>query len=245
MSTIIVGVSGRKSSGKSTLCAYLQAAHWRRSSHNVGDYQFEQASDGTISWFFRNGELKCPVDEPSTLNYDVGLYNFADELKETCINLLGLRPEQVWGTEADKNSLTGYFWGKLPLHVRRIGVEVKSGPMTAREVLQVFGTDIMRKMFNDDIWVSSCLRRIERDAPKIALIADMRFQSEFHPIHDRNGYVVRLGRKLFPEDTHCSEVDFDGFDFGKYERTLVVAPDVTQDEKNRIVTDWLFSALGV
>lgn len=114
----------------------------------------------------------------------------------------------------------------------------RAGPMTGREVMQVFGTDVMRRMFHNDVWVNATLARIRRDRPKVALIADMRFRTEFHALHAAGAFVVRLDRQI-THDTHASEVDLDGFPFEDYPRTLRVTADADLHEKNRRVTAWL------
>lgn len=277
MDTKIIAVSGRKFSGKSSLCNYLQAHvhHQTRMGPNPKDqWAIDQDSSGVIRWFRQQADGYCEISPPQAeaLNGESRIYNFADALKQTCIDVLGLSYEQVWGTEEQKNSLTKFSWDNLPAFVRWINSSKhemreylcgewtshheintekgfishmqmgfvpffeKRGFMTAREVMQVMGTEIMRKMFHDSVWVDATLRKISKDGPKIAFIADCRFRSEFKAVHDAGGYIIRLERSIF-KDAHASEIDMDGFDFGKYDRTLVV-PDVDIQTKNKMVVEW-------
>lgn len=71
-----------------------------------------------------------------------------------------------------------------------------SGLISARELMQLFGTDLMRRIFSDKIWVNSCISAIERENPDVALIPDMRFPSEFNPLMDNNAYIIRLMRDV-------------------------------------------------
>ena len=301
MPTKILAVSGRKFSGKSSLCNYIQA-YLGAKDHNEsyagspagqgeGPLPFVrplQSLSGDITW--HGGDLRGRephqwsllsdehIDflklDPRSLSEDYKVYNFADALKGLCIDILGLEPSQVWGTEQQKNSSTPFLWDNLPFSVRwnnsptrTYGSEAiddkltdldmldwasggsgdrfggaRSGTMTAREVLQVMGTDIMRKMFYNDVWVDSTLRAIRKERRKVAMIADLRFKGEFKAIHDAGGYVIRLERAIF-NDTHASEVDLDGFDFRSYPRTLVIPADADIQTKNAMAVDFLESIL--
>ena len=225
MKTYIIGISGKKQAGKSVLC----------------DFIYNEYSDN-----------------------DIKIYSFADPLKRFCIDAMGLREEQCYGSDDDKNILTEYNWDTLPLVIRKeFGEEIvdsrgqfenkefggqewvphttfkripKTGPMTGREVLQIFGTDIMRGMFSDKIWVNATISLIKKENPPIALIADARFESEINALMaEENGYVIRLTRKIC-EDSHPSETELDSFDFAKLgERCLVIDnQDLTETEKNEI-----------
>jgi len=101
--------------------------------------------------------------------------SFADPIKDFCENVLGLTHAQIYGTEEEKNSLTDIMWDKMPSDIRLRyspppvppkcntcghqeilytgGIHFgKTGDMTAREVMQVFGTDMIRTYFGYDIW---------------------------------------------------------------------------------------------
>lgn len=231
----IIGVSGRKQSGKTTLCGFLEFFYTVNSSESTES---------------------------------INTYSFADALKkDICVGVLGLTEDQVNGTDEQKNSLTEYRWDNLPLDIRLaysnekqdvlMGAEASSpsaepelyyekytkprfGQMTAREVMQVVGTDIFRKMFSDNIWVNSVFNRIQQDKPKIALIADVRFTSEVNAIIDRGGSIIRLERKAYP-DSHVSEIDLDNYDFASLggDRCLIIDNnDMAIEDKNKMAMDW-------
>ena len=211
----------------------------------------------------------------------VKYYSFADELKKFLISGLGLRKEQVWGTNEEKNQPTTYKWENLPTLIRwewggfwgetangvnkqyqppqllesfseleswfeyaqtdgmKKKFNLKSGFMTGRELMQVFGTDIMRRMFGDRIWVNALTRSIEQDNPTVAIIPDMRFPSEFIPIYEYGGFVMRLMRDVSQGDQHPSEIALDNWCWDKYERVLVIPADATIESCRNMATDWL------
>jgi len=90
-------------------------------------------------------------------------------------------------------------------------IKLNEGPMTAREFMQFFGTDVCRKMF-EPIWVKSCIKKIQQEQSQLAIIADVRFPNEAKAIEEAGGRVVRLTRQVF-DDNHSSEVALDSYPF--------------------------------
>jgi hypothetical protein len=215
---------------------------------------------------------------------EVKYYSFADELKNFLQTGLGLKYEQVWGTDAEKNTPTVYCWETLPSFIRwerggcycllksgrkiqlqkaqvsrgstysdnsfeslyieainngMIPVDLKSGFMSGRDLMQVFGTDIMRKMFSDTVWVNALFRAIEKDNPAIALIPDMRFPSEFVPLHEKGARVIRLTRDVSQGDFHASETALDDWPWHSYTNVLVIPNDATITSSQEMTIEWL------
>jgi hypothetical protein len=52
------------------------------------------------------------------LEKHVTITHFADPLKEMCVTLFGLNPKLVYGSNADKETLTDLKWNGFPLRVR-------------------------------------------------------------------------------------------------------------------------------
>ena len=111
--TNIIGFAGRKQSGKTTSCEYVKQLMCQAS---------RQISD-------------CG-------DFPIKIYNFADPLKQLCIDILGLTEEQCYGTDDNKNEKVECYRNYAP---------DGSGRMTARQVLQYVGTDIFRKM-QHNVW---------------------------------------------------------------------------------------------
>lgn len=175
---------------------------------------------------------------------DVGFYAFADDLKSFLVDSMGLRPEQVWGSDEDKNSLTHYSWDSLPYEIRKSNThpesnDLRSGLMTARELMQIFGTDIMRQYFDDSIWVNSCMNRIKKDNKSFAIVSDMRFHSELNVWLKNQGIVVRLGRSVDSLDGHKSENDLDDVNWETYNNCIYVPANLNIKEVHSFVSSWL------
>ena len=110
--------------------------------------------------------------------------------------------------------------------------------------MQIFGTDICREMFHDDIWVDATFKKIEQDGVKIAIIADVRFPSEVNAIKNRPKYrMVRLGKTIDSSDNHASETSLDDFDWdslGVANCLVINNEDMDIVKKNKLACTWLF-----
>ncbi len=68
---------------------------------------------------------------------------------------------------------------------------------TPRWAMMNFGTEVMRRHFNDDIWVFNVERRmIQIEAPIV--LVDGRFPKEIALAHQHNGQVIRIKRGADP-----------------------------------------------
>jgi len=182
---MIIAFAGRKQSGKTTSCEFVQS-------------------------LFANKEIKT--------------YNFADPLKQLCLDVLGLKYEQCYGTDDNKNEFVDCYYNKQQ--------------MTAREVLQYVGTDIFRTM-QHNVWSSATIRLIQKDKPDIALVADCRFPNEVEAVKNAGGIVVKLNRNLY-ESTHASETALDDNNYDQSNFDLVIANlEGSIEEKNNIIKNFL------
>jgi len=220
---IVIGVSGKKQAGKSSLCDFLHAHHY-----------CTRYPEGKVI-AYDNGDVVVEGigDKEEDYHDDCQTYSFADPLKQFCIDNLGLSNAQCYGTDDDKNSLTKYEWCHLPPEIKE-RYSPDNEYMTARQVMQVFGTDVMRDFFSDTIWVDGALAM--KDNKFIAFIADVRFESEVHSLMSLpNSYMIRLDRQV-ADDCHSSETALDDFDFTQFgDRVLHIDnQDMTIHEKNKI-----------
>ena len=214
----IVGISGRKQAGKSTSANILHGLVLR-SNGLVKDFNIDnegrltvltENAKGEEGWGIfdvqRNDEDFVEYAEHNMWPY-IKLYSFADELKRICVDLFNIPPQCVYGTDEQKNQVQEHLlWENMPTTF-----PIKHGPMTAREFMQFFGTDVMRHMY-EPIWVNSCINRIKREQSNLAVIPDVRFPNEAKAIEDAGGTVIRLTRSVF-NDQHSSELALDGYPF--------------------------------
>ena len=229
--TRIIGISGKKQSGKSTSANWFHGLVLKEQGL-VEDFNIDANGKLAIETFDQSGqkgwgEFDVGRTDDTFIQYaeeamwpHVKMYSFADTLKSLAVHLFGLRPEQVYGSEAGKNSLTQFRWEDMPGDTSDIGPNGKichhKGPMTAREFMQHFGTDIMRKMY-PNIWVDNTIKKILAEGSELAVIPDVRFPNEVEAILSNGGEVIRLSR-VYEEDGHQSEtcLDPENFDHSKF-----------------------------
>jgi hypothetical protein len=217
--TKIVALCGKKQSGKTTLSNYLHGHEMKR--HDIIEKFFISPEGQLVVNCTFHDENGKEFEEMGLLDLQqktnefyeyasrriwplIRAYNFADSLKEICVTLFNIPPECVYGSDEKKNEIQEHLrWENMP------GIKKLVGPMTAREFMQFFGTDIMRKMY-EPIWLENCFKRIEEDNPEIAVIGDCRFINEIEAVKNKGGKVIRLKRSLY-ESQHQSEKDADNY----------------------------------
>jgi len=235
----ILGLSGRKQSGKNTVANILHGLVLK-GTDSIKDWNIDgdgsliiqtEDSSGRTGW----GEFDVTRKDSDFIQYaeynmwpDVKLYSFADHLKWICVDLFNIPEECVWGTDEQKNQPQEHLlWENMPKAINstmmkkivtapdaKRSFDWKEGPMTAREFMQFFGTDVCRKIY-EPIWVNSCIKKIQQEQSSLAIIADVRFPNEARAIEAAGGIVARLTRQVH-EDNHSSEVALDEYTFTDY-----------------------------
>lgn len=177
----------------------------------------------------QSGKTTCSEFIKNIYNqYLVGqcnIYNFADPLKQNiCIDILGLTYDQCYGPDTKKNELVDCYWNKKQL--------------SAREVMQIIGTDIFRSM-KQNVWSDAIINKINKDKPNLAIIADCRFPNEVETVKRAGGWVIKLNRN--PHNSyHESEI---ALDINRYDQTnfdlIIDNVDMTISEQNNIILQFL------
>lgn len=233
----ILGISGRKQSGKNTVANMLHGLVLKAKGLVI-DFNIDAQgqlivlttnAEGKEDW----GQFDITRKDAPFVEYAehhmwpyVKLYSFADTLKWICTDLFDIPHECVWGTDEQKNQIQDHLlWENMPKAISskmmkkllpsdaRMSWGWKEGPMTAREFMQFFGTDIMRKMY-EPIWLRNTIKRIKTEKSELAIIADVRFENEVKGIEKAGGETLRLTR-IIHEDNHSSEIALDNYPFTK------------------------------
>jgi hypothetical protein len=123
---VIIGLSGRKQSGKNTAMNFIVGLHLKALSIVKGKFDLTEKGELYVQDIFGNtddeGIFDINMGTPQmeaflTVNVDpyIKVYSFADLLKqEVCMKILGLTYEQCYGTDQEKNSLTHLKWEDMP-----------------------------------------------------------------------------------------------------------------------------------
>lgn len=231
-SPIIIGVCGKKQSGKSTLCKYI--------SDKIVPSSLVYAFADTLKELCINilGLTKRQCYGSDEDKNSLTRYTWEKLPK-------GIREKYGVETDVHTSRLVNLEFGGQIYEPAIIREKLpKTGFMTAREIFQIVGTDIFREMFSEDIWIDATFRKIRGDpeqTPQFAFISDVRFKSEVKSIIENDGYIIHLTQKVDKNDNHSSEVDLDDFDFSSLgEKCLVINNDGRAIEyKNKIGFDFV------
>jgi hypothetical protein len=210
--TKIIGISGRKQSGKNTVANYING-DILKSKGLVEDFRLNENGQLEILTTNERGQQGWGIFDILRKDSDfvdyaenniwpfIKVYHFADYLKQICIDLFDLKPEQVYGTDEDKNTFTPYIAEGTALKGKDALDNIH---MTAREFLQYLGTDIMRKI-KDTVWVDATINVINKEKPSLAIIPDVRFPNEVQAIQEAGGIVIRLSRDILNSNHKCEK----------------------------------------
>ena len=255
----ILGISGAKQSGKTT-CSNFLHGYQLRLHEAVTKFMMNDKGEPLVNAMTTNekgeeeegvGVLDVSrldnefVDYASQMVWPyVKAFSFADPLKLLAIHLFGLTEQQCYGSGEDKDTKTPV---KTKFMRKLLNKDLGDKKfLTAREFLQLFGTDVCRAI-KSDIWTNSCLPRIKDSNTELAIISDCRFPNEVDAIKSVGGKVIRLTRCPH-EDNHASETaltdSYEGYDH------VIDNAKMTMDEANRALMDvlkqwgWLQSKVG-
>lgn len=178
-----------------------------------------------ITGYAQNG--KNSVAEAIRAHYpagDVEIMGFADSLRQMAIGIDPMIGAEPIGTPI--------YYAKA---VQEHGYEfVKTEFKEARRFLQRLGTEGVREVLGDDVWIRALDDKIERSSAKIVAVADCRFENEVDYIKFK-GQLWAVRRMNFQSGigtTHPSEA---------YIRQAVLKADVTFENQGSV--EQLFSAV--
>jgi hypothetical protein len=135
-----------------------------------------------------------------------------------------LEYNQCYGTDEDKNQTVDCYW--------------EGRQLTAREVLQIVGTDMFRTM-QHNVWSTATIRRINKEQSNLAIIADCRFPNEVMAIKNAGGIVIKLTRNPY-NSFHSSEIALDPEHFDQSIFDMVIDnSSLNIDEQNTQIHNFL------
>ena len=240
--TKILAFAGKKQAGKNTLCNFLHGYHLK--SFNIID-GFEITDKGKLIIDTLVSDEKGDVKQSKGMidveRTDVEFamwamnnlwpfvkhYAFASPLKDIAIGLFNIPRENIYGTNEEKNALSQYKWEDMPTKVKG-----KSGPMTYREFMQYFGTNICRKIYSE-VWTSRTLADIKAEESLYAIISDARFPNEIEAVQAAGGKVIKLTGGI-EGDSHDSETALD--EYSNYDAIIDTANETIHESCQNLIS---------
>lgn len=193
----LIGLSGKAGSGKDTVASFLQSFYtgfWRLDNPYFKTACIDSVKAGIAPYIIRSAAKGVSLRRKS----------FAHKLKEVCSILTGISVND-FNDPLVKSSLLPEGFGSDRLGKDRI---------TARELLQVVGTEAIRNNLNKDIWVNALFSEWEKVPDNNGwVVTDVRFENEVRSINERGGVVIRVDRPGIESGDHTSETALDQYDF--------------------------------
>lgn len=259
----ILAFAGRKQSGKDTCALFVLGTYMSKlgiieggfcvneNGLNITDIFGDKRFGGIFDPRRDNDTVRGFLEE--YVHPYIKFYSFADKLKEFCVDVLGVEKHKIYGTNQQKNELTHLKWEDMPgvVYIETYDNQGaiaanelfyhKSGCMTGREVMQYFGTNIVRKIYGP-AWAKETLRRIKKENTLLAVITDCRFEDEIVEVQAYGGKVVKLTRNVF-KDEHLSETQLDMIPNDKFD-AIIDNHSINIDEQNdillKVLSEWGF-----
>lgn len=237
--TKIIGFCGRAQSGKTSCAAFIYGLEMLKQGL-IPSFDMSESGQLILPINKEDGTQASAILDITSHDEDflefannnvwphVKLYNMADLLKVAIMELFGVTHAQCYGTNEEKNTPTNTKWSQFSFvldkkFVKQLKDEGKYDDfMTARDIMQQFGTGILRKI-NPNIWAESCLKRIKEEGPTIALIGDIRFENELDVLKNASDIedvkIVKLTLNPLNSD-HESEVSVDAIPLEKFDSII-------------------------
>lgn len=236
---VIIGFAGCKQAGKSTASNYLHSLAFPYLGLTPRSWVDNETGDLIVDTDQgEEGVVKLDNQDPEFILWMadkvwgfIRQFSCAGALKRFVVDVLGLNPENVYGTNEQKNELTDYTWEQMPIPTEN------TGPMTHREILQYFGGDVFRSI-HPDLNINATLREIDSGNTYLNVISDIRYPNEVEKVKERGGKVIYLARRPH-EDEHNSEVSLlpENFDHSKFD--AIVPEDYNIDQMCEFITNKL------
>jgi len=211
---MIIGISGKKGCGKSTVGRIIQ---YLTQYENVGYLDFKNFDE-------------CYQDNSINKYATWRIKMFAGKLKEICSLLTGI-PVEDFEKEEVKNQKLPDCWKRY--HVILEGKTIKTTASwikaqeqralyilsqpdeivpvtivefqpTVRWLLQHVGTNAMRDVIHENIWLNALFADYKK-SETTWIITDVRFPNELLSIKDRGGITIRINR---PKDRQIGATGF-------------------------------------
>lgn len=179
---MIIGISGRKQSGKDTIAKMIQYLSLSDVSHTrvnqISFQKWKEKDDSIIMGFYgrySSGNVS-----------DWIILRFADKPKDLVCTLINCTRADL---ENEEFKNTPILFGYTP-----------------RQLLQLIGTQFGRNTIHKNIWVHDKLKNYDNNCKWI--LVDTRFHNELIGIKKQGGVVIRVVRPGLDEsDTHESETE--------------------------------------
>lgn len=252
---MLIVFAGSKQTGKSSSAKFLLGEIAKR----VGIVEDYKLKDGELYFPFYNLEKNKNKEDVSytesfyltdkynwfykDLNKHCMILNFADSLKDTISRMFDIPIEYLHGSDEKKNMYSKVKWSDIQslldvnfkTKIKKENLYEKC--LTNRQLMQIFGTNILRK-FDNDCFINACLSDYRKYKPNLGLIADCRFENEVLKTKESGAILIRLKYKRENLDDHSSETEIQELPDRLFDLNIDNT-NMTIDEKNKVILNFL------
>lgn len=232
---MIIGISGKKQSGKDTIGKIIQ--YFTIDSRTLKDNPV--LSSGFVyseNYAATHNEWRDFYNRCKTWQKKM----FADKLKQIVCLLLDCTMKQLEDNEFKEKELGVEWWyykGRNGSLIQYSNNSLRSNEdlvkLTPRLVLQLLGTECGREIIHPNIWTNALFSDYKEtispsdeesfkellvfSKTKVSIkypnwiITDVRFPNEVKAIKDRDGILIRVNKNLKTIDNHPSETALDNY----------------------------------
>jgi hypothetical protein len=208
---MIIGINGRKNSGKDTVARMIQYA----TNVSANYVSLEKWLQDTQPFFTDNHIMY------TQFGVDYEIHKFAGKLKEMLSLLLGVPVSMLEDREFKESVLPECWWyykgetalfqypndytanRKLPL--------IKP---TVRDVMIKLGTDCGRDIIHPNVWINSTLATYKKGMNWI--ITDLRFPNELNRLQQEDAILINIERPTIEDDNDPIDHKLDYFENWDY-----------------------------
>lgn len=248
---VIIAFSGRKCAGKNTIANYVKQCYGDAFECSFADSLKEFCIDTlglSREQCYGTDDQKNSLTEyewenvNDYLRWKFGTREFRIALNSQVSNEIA--GAFIPGKSIADNNLYDYYH-RMVYEFNLEPVGLKHGFITAREVMQIFGTELIRSTFGN-VWASATIRRIKKQGKLLSVITDNRFPNETEAVlREPEGHVIRLTRSPFGvEDRHSSESGLDDYDWNRARCHVLDNSKMSIDKQSKAVTPILEEIIG-
>lgn len=168
----------------------------------------------------------------------------ADHLKLELTEEFDLNFQFLNGPEKD-TEYTKFYWSNPMFEHYKPANKSFDDQLLYREMLQIYGTEIVRKARGSDYWVEKVMDEVyeylDEDEDNVAVITDIRFPNEVSITRGNGGSIIRVDGEVSGENNeHASESTPLEFDY------MIPGRGKAQESETKgRLKDVLWSAIGV
>lgn len=191
---MIISISGKIGSGKDLTAQIIQCLCFLKEMnipYSISAVNYNLEKHFTENNYYGKWQVK----------------KYAGKLKEIVALLTGCTVRDLENQDF-KNKELGDEWINTNSVIN--GYDI-SKPPKYRELLQWIGTEAMRNVIHQNVWVNALFSDYNEESKWI--ISDMRFPNEMEAVKKRGGITIRIERPNTNKGTHPSETALDNVEF--------------------------------